>query len=401
MKKSWLTFRCLIFFGLITMFLMTSCQPTTQTNPTGPSKTESQPIASKEKVLLPFSGPQTGPSGLDGQSAAKAAKLAADLANTKGGICGGRLIESKAYDTKSDPKEGANIASILSNDKSVLAVVADFNSSVLLAEAPIYNDAHILQFSYFTSVEDITIKGGPYTYRVYPPGSTQSAFLVETVSKMGYKKVAQIYENEDFGQMLSQDTIAGVKANGGEVIISEPILADQTDVSAVLSKIKAANPDVIIGYVQYSAASYIMKQARSLNMDIPFMCSDGCFSPELSKLGGSAVEGVYTITSYDLKSTDPVVSSFVKAFQDANGGEDPNNPGGYVFDAASIIIEGLNATNCTSREALKEWFDNNVVGKTRKGVTGDIYIDENRDRGFSSNLYTLLKVTDGNFVVVK
>jgi branched-chain amino acid transport system substrate-binding protein len=351
-------------------------------------------------ITLAFMGPLTGPDGVDGQGAAKAGQLAIDLANQAGGVCGGRKLVFKPYDTKADPKEGANIATLLANDPSVYGVMSDYNSSVFLAGKPIFNDAKLVAISYYTTAPNIT-KDGPYSYRIYPPGENMAKFFVDLLNKKGVKKIAQIYENEDFGQLLSKVVTDEATKAGMTVVASEPVLKDQTDVSAVVSKIKAAGPEAIIAWTQYTVGSYFMKQGKDMGLDVPVYGLDGIYAPEFLKLAGDAAEGVYTVGSYDVNSTDPIVANFVKEYRAANNGTDPNNPAGYVFDDATILINALKGSNCAGREAVKQWLDANFVGKTMAAVTGNIAIDENRDRTFAPGMYTLIVVKDGKFIVAK
>jgi branched-chain amino acid transport system substrate-binding protein len=351
-------------------------------------------------ITLAWMGPLTGPDGVDGQGAAKAGQLAIDLANQAGGICGGRKLVFKPYDTKADPKEGANIATLLANDPSVLGVMSDYNSSVFLAGKPIFNDAKLVAISYYTTAPNIT-KDGPYSYRIYPPGENMAKFFIDLLNKKGVKKIAQIYENEDFGQLLSKVVIDEAAKVGMTVVDSEPVLKDQTDISAPVSKIKAAAPEAIIAWTQYTVGSYFMKQSKDMGLDVPVYGLDGLLAPEFIKLAGDAAEGVYTVGSYDINSKDPIVSSFVTAFRAANNGVDPNNPAGYVFDDATILINALKGSNCAGREAVKQWLDANFVGKTMAAVTGNIAMDENRDRTFAPGMYTLIVVKDGKFVVAQ
>jgi branched-chain amino acid transport system substrate-binding protein len=381
---------------LVISMLIASCAPAATPTTAPAANTQAAP-QSAAAITLPFMGPLTGPDGVDGQGAAKAGQLAADQVNAAGGICGGRKIDFKPFDTKADPKEGANIATLLANDQSVYGVISDYNSSVFLAGKPIFNDAKLVAISYYTTAPNITADG-PYSYRIYPPGENMAKFFVDLLNKKGVTKIAQIYENEDFGQLLSKVTSDEATKAGMTVVDSEPVLKDQTDVSAPVSKIKAAGPEAIIAWTQYTVGSYFMKQSKDMGLSVPVYGLDGLLAPEFIKLAGPAAEGVFTVGSYDVNSSDAVVSGFVKAFRDANGGADPNNPAGYVYDDATIIINALKATNCASREAVKQWLDANLVGKVFKGVTGNIAMDANRDRTFAPGMYTLIVVKDGKFI---
>jgi len=384
---------------VILALMLASCQPAATPEATEAAPEVEETAAVGEPITLPFVGPLTGPDGVDGQGGAKAVELAVNQTNASGGVCGGRQLVYKAHDTKSDPKEGANIASLLCGDTSVFGAVADYNSSVALAEAPVFNECKISQVNYYAAAPDIPKKGGPYTMRVYPPGQNMSIYLADwMINQKGYKKLAVIYENTDYGKGLFDAFVAEVEKTDAQILASEAVLKEQTDLSAVISKFKSLEPDAIVGMIQYQVGAYWRMQARDIGWEVPLYGSDGLFAPEIIKLAGEAVEGIRTVAAYSVESTDPIVSAFVKAFREAYG-ENPNNPAGYAYDASTAIIRGLNETNCASREALQQWLLANI--KDFKGVTGTITLDEYGERAFAPGMYTPIEIKDGAWVVVE
>ena len=389
--------------ALTALALLGGCQPaaTPAPAPTAPpagapaaEPTEAPlPVAEAPEVKIVFIGPLTGPDGVDGQGAAKAAELAVKMKNAADGVCGAQ-IQFEAYDTKADPKEGVNIATLVCSDPTVMAAVADYNSSVALAEAPVFNECGLSQINYYAAAPDIPAIGGEYTFRVYPPGQNMSLFLADwMITKLGYTKIAAIYENTDYGKGLYDAFVIEAENLGAEIVVSEAVLKDQTDLSAVISKVKDASPDAVIGLIQYQVGAYWAIQADQLGVDLPFYGSDGIFAPEIINLAGASIEGARTMAAYTITSTDPVVMAFVEAYR-AEYGEDPNNPGGYAFDAFTFVMEALEATGCEGREAVKDWFTTQMVDK--KGVTGTITLFE-RERGFAPGMYTPIEVRDGKW----
>jgi branched-chain amino acid transport system substrate-binding protein len=409
----------LLVLTMIAAMLITSCQPaavvTTQAQPTAQASSQENPTvaaatgvttestaapASGDTILLPWTGALSGGDGADGQTAAKAGQLAVDQTNAAGGVCGGKKLVFKAYDTKSDPKEAANVASLIADDKTVLASISCFSSSALLAEAPIFAEAHILSVAHAAAAAQLTERAGVWAYRVYPSAENQAMFFVDyLMGKKGYKNFAIIYENEDFGVNLTKITEDEIIKRGGKIIAKEAVLKDQTDVSAVVSKFKAANPEAVIGYIQYQVGSYYMLQSKKIKFDAPIYGFDGFYTTEFTKLAGEAAEGVYTLAPYNINSTDPIVANFVKAYRDEFG-QDPNSFAGYTYDAATTIIKAIKETNCAGKDAIKEYFEKNIKGKTYAGVTGSILIGDNRDRTFAPGMYTLVQVQNGQFVPI-
>ncbi len=399
---------------LVASLLLVGCQPAEEApeeaapveEEAAPVEEDAEPVeeaapveeVAAEPVGVAFVGPMTGPDGVDGLGAANAAQLAVALANEAGGICGGRTVEITAHDTKADPKEGANIATLLCSDDSILGVAADYNSSVALAEAPVFNECGLVQVNYYAAAPGIPEKGGPYTFRVYPPGENQSKYIADwLINGMGFTKFAALYENTDYGKGLYDAFVAEAEAMGGEILESEGVLKDQTDVSAIVAKFKAAEPEAIVGLIQYQVGAYWSMQARDLGLEAPLYGSDGLFAPEIINLAGDAVEGVRTVAAYTVESADPVIAEFVAAYNDAYG-ENPNNPAGYAFDAMNFILDGLDATDCAGRDALQEWFSTEVVDK--RGVTGNITLDEVGERGFAAGMYLPIEIRDGKWVEV-
>jgi branched-chain amino acid transport system substrate-binding protein len=403
-KKSSMT-RLVVFLGvtIILSLLFSSCAPavTPTAAPTQAQQSTSPtqaPAANTTPITLNFVGPLTGPDGVDGQGAAKAVELAVNLTNQNGGVCGGRQLKYVANDTKADPKEGATIASLICGDQNAFGAVADYNSSVALAEAPVFNECKVSQVNYYAAAPDIPKKGGAYTFRVYPPGQNMSIYLADwIVNKQGLKNIVVLYENTDYGKGLYDPFVAEIEKTDAKILDAEAVLKDQTDLSAVVSKFQSLNPDVVVGFIQYQVGAYFETQSKNIGFNVPLYGSDGLFAPEIIKLAGTAVEGIRTVAAYSVKSTDPVVADFVSKYNAAYG-VDPNNPAGYAYDASMAIINGLNGTSCSGREALQQWLAANM--KNVKGVTGTITLDDVGERVFAPGMYTPIEIKDGQWVEV-
>jgi branched-chain amino acid transport system substrate-binding protein len=389
MKK--LTFVLFLVFAI----LMSACQgaapqPAAQTQaPAG----ETQAPAAAGDVRIAFVGPTTGPGSADLLLASKGAQLAVDQRNAAGGICNGRKVKMELFDDKADPKEAANVATKISGDEGILAAIHGWNSSAVLAAAPIFNESGIVQMDYYGVAPSIR-EAGPYTFRVIPTGELMARYLADwMVNGEGYKKIAAFYENTDYGKGLYDVFSAAVKEYGGEVLASEAVLMDQKDFSAILAKFKADNPDAVAMFGQYEAAAFWQKQGPDVGFSAPLYGSDGIFAPELINLAGKASEGVHSVSAYTVDSDVPYVADFVKAFRDAFG-TDPNNGAGYTYDSAVVVLDALDAGGCT-REGAKDWLTTSV--KDRPGVTGTITFDSEGDREFQQGLYIKLIVKDGKF----
>ncbi len=393
----------LVSFALVFAVIMSGCTSTAATtsdntgNDTSNTTTETggndTTITDNKEVYVAFVGPTTGSGSADLLLASKGAQLAVDQRNAAGGICGGRKVVMKLYDDKADPKEAAIVSTSLAADQDILAVEHGWNSSAVLAAAPIFNQAGLVQMDYYGIAPSIA-DAGEYTFRVIPTGELMAKFIANwVITDEGYERIGAVYENSDYGKsMYDAFSLAAVEF-GGEIVASEAVDMTQKDFSAIISKFKAAEVDSVVIFGQYEAAAFWVKQAPDIGLSVPLFGSDGIFAPSLIDLAGDAAEGIFSVSAYTVESEDPYVSNFVKDFRSAFN-DDPNNGAGYTYDGMVLLLNGLEAGNCT-REGVKEYLTDDVKDVT--GVTGTITL-ENRDRMFQNGLYIKLVVKDGKFV---
>ncbi|MFM1655629.1 ABC transporter substrate-binding protein [Brevibacillus sp. B_LB10_24] len=326
-----------------------------------------------DTLRIGVAAPLSGASAQDGQAIKKGAELAVKMANDAGGV-NGKKIELVAEDDKTDPKEAAIVANKLATDSSILAVVGHFNSSATLAGAPIYNKNKIVEISPGSSSPAVT-DAGPYTFRVITTDAFQGEYVAKWTAEEGFKKVAVIYENTDYGLGLADVYKKAVEANGGQVVAMESYILGQTkDFSPILTKIKQQNPDLLFVGGLYNEAALIAKQSKTLGLNVPFMGVDALYSNALIDLGGDAVEGFLLPGFFNSSSEKENVKAFVKAFEDAYK-ESPSTYAAYAFDATQIIIKAMKEKGA-DRQSIADYL---TTLKGYEGVTGVHDFDENGD----------------------
>ena len=341
---------------------------------------------SKSSTLkLGFAGPLTGASAQDGEAMKNGAQLAVDIVNKAGGI-DGKQVEIVFEDDKSDPKEAASIANKYASDKSMLAVIGHFNSSCTLAGAPIYNKAGMVEISGGSSSPAVT-DAGEFTFRTITTDAFQGKYVMEWAAKQeGFKTLAVVYENTDYGQGILTIAEEQAAALGLELVAKEAYILGQTkDFSSIVTKLKEAQPDAVLIGGLYNETALLAKQMQRSGFSVPIMGVDGIYSSALIELGGEAVEGIMMTAFFHSSSPSQVTQDFIAAYKAAYN-EDPGTYAAYVFDAANILIEAMKS-GATDRAAIQAY-----VAKVQnyEGVTGPISFDENGDR-FSDPLQLVVK----------
>ncbi len=328
-----------------------------------------------QDIVVATASPLTGSSAQDGQSCRNGAMVAADYINAKGGI-NGRKITVISEDDRSDPKEAATLANKLVNTKDLLAVVGHFNSSCTLAGAPIYNRAKVVEISPASSSPAVS-NAGAYTCRVEVTDSQQGAFVAKWMVKdRGYKKIAILWENDDYGLGLRDVVSKAVPELGGQVVAVESYYMGETkDFSSIITKVRGLNPDAVFIGGLYNEGALIRKQMADVGWNPPFFGTEGLYSDAYPKLGGQAAEGTFFIGYWFPESPLPMVQEFRKLFQ-AKFGRDPGGFDANGFDAMMVIAKAMDLCGKNlSRDTLQKQLANQHV----MGVTGDNTMDAHGD----------------------
>ena len=351
-----------------------------------------QSSAPKE-IALGLTAPMTGDYAEYGTVFKNAAELAIEKVNAQGGI-NGKKLKLVVGDSKADPKEAANIAQKFVSDSSIMAVIGDFTSTAALAGAPIYQKGSLVQLSPTSSHPDFT-KQGTFIFRNIASQAVEGPALADyTVKDLGKKKVAVVYIKNDWGLVAQEHFIKQAKADGAEIVAVEPYLPEQgKDFSAIITKIKEQNPDMIYMGMMYTDGALFAQQVRKANFNVTLCGTGALYSSELLKLGGPAVEGLYLTVSFFPEDPNPNVQEFVKSYE-AKYGKLPTQFAAQAYDAANLIIEALKQ-GATDRKTLR---DKLAAIKDFPGVTGKTTFDENRD---VNKTLSRLVIKDGKYIPYK
>ena len=198
-----------------------------------------------------------------------------------------------------------------------------------------------------------------------------------TQEKLGYKKVATIYDEIDpfsaDAEAVVQETLA---TNGVEILTTETFQTGETDFSAQLTRIKDSNPDAIFISAPVIETPAILIQGRQLGIptDIPFLITLTLASP-----AGDAAEGAITFTGWISTADTPGNQAFVQQYQSAYGIEpDVWAAQSYatVHILAKAIADAQSADPAAIRDALANITDlDTILGKFSFNAVGDAVYD--------------------------
>ncbi len=351
--------------------------------------------AKKDKLTVAMVNPLTGDVATVGMSQKNAVELAFAEINKAGGVKGQEL-ELITRDDAGDPKQSAAGAQKFVDEKRVLVITGSTLSSCTLAMIPITDKAKLPHIVVSTSTPKVS-GISRYFFRMAVQDSQIGGLMADLLfQKLKAKRVAILYQNNDYGKGLGPAIEEGLKKHGVVVVSSQAYLASDKDYSALLTGIKAADVDALAIAGVYTDGGLITKQAREMGFNKPIVGPTGFLSPKYPEIAGSAAEGAYLLAVFVANNPDPVVQEFVRKYKERYGME-PDNFAGLAYDEGYVIktaMEKAAGKGRITRESIRDA----MAATQYKGITGTVTFN---DKGDWVRPYLYVTVKDGKFTVAQ
>jgi len=365
-------------------------------------------LAAGETVKIGVDLPMSGGDASNGIPTNNGVVLAIDEANAKGGPVKFQIYTlDDAVQGTHDPAQGAQNLKTFIADAAVLGIVGPFNSNVAQAEIPLSNDAGLVQISPSNTNDGLTIGENAKKLRASHP-DVNSYFRVCTrdqnqgragaqlAKTLGFKKVYIVDDNETYGKGLADVFETAFKTGGGSVLGHDHLTKNQQDFKALLTRIKATNPDAIyFGGVTVSGGGLLRRQMSDTGMaSVPYIGGDGISDEEFIKVAGTMANGAYYTVAAPETSKLASAKSFIAAYK-AKFKTDPGPYSANAYAAALVIVDAVkrvakaSGKTPTRAEVLKE------VQATKGLATpiGTVGFDKNGDT--TNGVLSFYKIVNG------
>jgi len=192
----------------------------------------------------------------------------------------------------------------------------------------------------------LVTQGKKYIFRVCFIDPFQGAGAATYAFKdLGAKKAALLIDvANDYSVGLANFFKKSFNKMGGEIVATLNYQSGDQDFTAQLQEIMSKEPDVLFIPSYFAEGAIIMKQAKELGSKFKIMGGDAMDNPEITAIGGDAVEGfMHTTFPYDPSMPDmnPVAKKFTADWAAANPGKDPNVNAALGYDAYMIIMDAI------------------------------------------------------------
>ncbi|MDT8343518.1 MAG: branched-chain amino acid ABC transporter substrate-binding protein [Thermohalobaculum sp.] len=328
--------------------------------------------AALAEIQIATAGPMTGQYASFGAQMKAGAEQAVEDINAAGGVNGEQLVLSVGDDA-CDPKQAVAVANQMAS-KGVVFMAGHFCSGSSIPASKVYEEEGIIQISPASTNPKFTDEGGPNVFRVCGRDDQQGLVAGELLAtEFAGKKVAILHDKTAYGKGLADETKAAYEAKGGKPAMYEAITAGEKDYTALVSKLKQENIDVVYLGGYHTEAGLIVRQMRDQGMSTQLVSGDALVTNEYWSITGDAGQG--TLMSFSPDPRKNAGAQDVVAKFKAKGIE----PEGYVlytYAAIQAWAQAAKAAGATDLEpvaaALHSGKFNTVLGELSFDAKGDV-----------------------------
>lgn len=326
----------------------------------------------KVGVFLPLTGDNAAGGELELRGIKLANKLHPEVL--------GKKVELVVADNKSDKAEAASVAARLIEKDKVSVLVGSYGSSLSMAAGNIVKENKVPAVGTSCTNPQVTANND-YYFRACFIDPFQGKVMAEYAHQNGFKKVAIVQEvSNDYSVGLAKffrEEFVKLTGDENSIVDVANYQTGDKDFTAILTNIKALNPDAVFAPGNFTESALLVKQARQLGIDAQFMGGDTWETQEFIDVGGKDVEGVALSTAFDReKASTEEAKKFLDAYTKEYNGE-PSALTAMAYDAYLIAVSGIEKAG-TATDTVKIR-DAIAATKDLECVTGMTTLDENGD----------------------
>ena len=317
--------------------------------------------------------PLTGPLALLGNESFEASDLAREMVNERfGGVWGKKVVFIKA--DAPDPTSGANEANRLITHEGMKILIGTYSSSIALAASAVAERNKVIYLEVIASSDEINQRGYKYIFRTNESaadlGGTAAVFASEVVAptlRIDSKKLKIVIFHEDsaYGTSVGKGVKATADRLGLQVLAYDNYKATSPDLSSIVLRFRALNPDVIIATSYINDAVLFWKTCKQLGLRPKALIgtSAGYGIPDFARLLGPDSEGVFTSEAPALVNPAALTDkakALDKEFRERWMAKKGRLPAGHAYRAFTgtwvLLTEVLPKAGAMDPEKIREAF---------------------------------------------
>ena len=322
----------------------------------------------QDTIKIGVVGPRTGPAAATGKAFEEGIAIALDHLNARGGVLG-KKVEVIFEDTGGVPEKAASAFEKLATRDKVPIVVGESHSSSALAEIELANRYKVPLIICEAWHDDITKKNYRWVFRAGPVNSGVVDFYIAPfVKDNGFKKVAIVRENSDWGVGIAERTETNMK-NLGIPFVTLKVERESKDFYTELTKIKGENPDIVLAYIYGTGLHFFVSQANEVGLSPKCLILDGAGPPSLwdtfwKNVGKAGEMELFMSSMHEKVHLTPTSRKFWEDYKKKFGRDPTDYKTRSIYNVVLIAVDAIARAKSTENEALV-----NALEKTSLEVT--------------------------------
>ena len=350
------------------------------------------PAAAKDKVKIAFIGPLTGGVAANGIGGRNSAELAVKLRNADPKAK--YDYELAVLDDECKPNTAVQVATKAGADRGIIAAVAHYCSATAIATVDTFNRLELPMIVWGAVLPDITYRNKyPEVHRVNGTMINQNEVASKFMTGLGFKTWVVIHDTTDYGKAHNEYFSKDLKADGGKILGTFGVTADQQDFTAELTQAKALNPEVIYFGGLTPIGIRIRQQMDKLGIKAVLQGTSGIKSDAYISGLGALAEGSLSFLEGAPVDKLPGGKYFQEQYDKAGYKEPPEAYGAFAFAAMKLVLDKIEAVGPDRAKVTAALGD----VKNYDSIIGPVTFDDHGQNTVS--LITKYVAQDGKWVV--
>jgi branched-chain amino acid transport system substrate-binding protein len=211
-------------------------------------------------------------------------------------------------------------------------------------------------------------KGRRFVFMVFSPGEVYLEGLIDMAAKRGLKTVGLVYEDTLFPKGMVEGTLELARKRGLSAVLLEAYPPGMADFSAILTRVRTANPDVLAAGTYFDDAVAITRQLRELNVSPKmFGVTVGGDFPQFYQLLGRGAEFVYGASQWEAELVTlragglipiarqyPGAREFVESYLKEFPGAELSYHAAAGYGACQVLLEAIRRAGSLESEKVRD-----------------------------------------------
>ena len=357
------------------------------------------PALAKEMIKVGAIFGVTGPAANLGGPEARTLEMLVQEVNRKGGIKG-NTVELIIKDSSASPEKAISFAKQLIDEDKVFAIIGPSTSGETMKIKTLAEDGKTILLS-CAAAEAIVKPVGKYVFKTPQNDSHAVRKIYDQMKKAGIVKIGVVSSNTGFGKAGKEQLEKLAPEYGITIAANEVYDKEATDLTAVVTKLKAAGVQAFVNWSIEPAQAIVIKNARQIGLEIPIFQSHGFGNIQYAKAAGPAAEGVIfpagrLLVAESLPADNKQKALLVKYKKDyeTRYHEDASTFGGHAYDAFTLLVKAIETAGL-DKEKVRAAIENTQGFVGTAGIFNFSAQDHN---GLALDAFEMLTVKNGKFV---